>query len=65
MISAFRIGPAASGRGLYDIDKVLLRIDIFDLTYNRCIFVMQGYHSPRPLAAGSIRNAGIMESLLR
>ena len=26
MFSAFRIGPAASGRGLCDIDRVLFRV---------------------------------------
>ena len=26
MFSAFRVGPAASGRGLCDIDRVLFRV---------------------------------------
>ena len=98
MISAFCMGPAASGRGLCDIDRVLFRVAksrvkklgsrrkytniFFDLSNNRYIFALPGLpnfltrylvtlnnilsisHSPRPLAAGPIRNAGNMASLL-
>ena len=93
------MGPAASGRGLCDIDRVLFRVTksrvkkwevlaqrkytdngVFDPNYNWYIFVSQELpiflsrdlvtlnntlsHSPRPLAAGTIQNAKIMESLL-
>ena len=93
MLSAFRMGPAAKGRGLCDIDRVLFgltksRVKKCEVLvrrkytdYNpscRYTFIVQGHpnfptrdlvtpnntlsisHSPRPLAAGPIRNVKIM-----
>ena len=96
MILAFHIGPAASGRGLCDIDRLLFKVakiekslyygnillGVPDVTYNRYIFAvlelpnsltrdlvtpnntLSMSYSPHPLAAGPIRNAENMESLL-
>ena len=55
-ILAFRVGPAASGCGLCDIDRVQ------SWTLNNTLSIS---HSPRPLAPGPTRNAEIMESVLR
>ena len=57
MFSPFRMGPAASGRGLCDIDRVL-----FKVTQSRV--GKRGVLARRPLAAGQIRNAKSIESLL-
>ena len=56
MILAFHIGPAASGRGLCDIDRLLFKVakiekslyygnillGVPDVTYNRYIFAVPG-----------------------
>ena len=74
MFSVFRMGPATSGRGLCDIDRVLFRVtksrvekgpphfSTRDLaTLNSKLSIS---HSPRTLAAGPIRIAENTESLL-
>ena len=78
MFSPFRMGPAASGFGLYDIDRGLFRFTWYgitcqkweilarrkyaDITLNNSLWIS---YSPRPLAAGPIRNAEKIESLLK
>ena len=77
MFSPFRMGPAASGFGLYDIDRGLFRFTWYgitcqkweilarrknvDITLNNSLWIS---YSPRPLAARPIRTAENMEYLL-
>ena len=76
MFSPFRMGPAASGFGLYDIDRGLFRFTWYgitcqkweilarrkyaDITLNNSLSIS---YSPRPLAAGPILTAENIEPL--
>ena len=57
MILAFRVGPAANERVLFDKDRALFRV-----AKSKTWEVLS--HSPRPLAAELTRNVKIRQSLL-